>query len=112
MREIAGYTLLFTGAFFIVVSAIGLVRLPDVFTRMQAATKSTTLGAVCSIIGVGVLEPSWLVKTIVIALFILLTAPISGSALIRASYRSGSQLSSGTVVNKLSESEESEEVKK
>lgn len=106
MREIIGYILLYVGAFFFLVSSIGLIRLPDIYTRMQAATKSTTLGAVCSVMGIGVLEPTWLIKTIIIAVFILLTAPISGSALIRASYKAKSPMSSKTVVDKFPKNEE------
>jgi multicomponent Na+:H+ antiporter subunit G len=103
MRLISGYVLLYLGAFFLLVSSIGLLRLPDVFTRMQAATKSTTLGVFFSVLGVGVLNPSWLVKCIVVAFFILLTAPISGSALLRASYKAGSPKSPLTVVDKTDE---------
>jgi len=105
MREIIGYILLYVGAFFFLVSAIGLIRLPDLYTRMQAATKSTTLGAVCSILSIGILEPTWIVKAIVIAIFIFLTAPISGSALIRASYKAKSPLTSKTVVDKFPKDE-------
>lgn len=106
MREIIGYILLYIGAFFFFVSSLGLIRLPDIYTRMQAATKSTTLGAVCSAIGIGILEPAWLIKTIVIALFILLTAPISGSALIRSSYKAKSPMSSKTIIDKFPKDEE------
>ncbi len=108
MRIISGYVLLYLGAFFLLVSSIGLVRLPDVYTRMQAATKSTTLGVFFSVIGVGVLNPSWLVKCIVVAFFILLTAPISGSALLRASYKAHSPISSQTTIDKTKEFSENE----
>ncbi|MGB9694523.1 MAG: monovalent cation/H(+) antiporter subunit G [Caldisericaceae bacterium] len=100
MRLISGYVLLYLGAFFLLVSSIGLLRLPDVYTRMQAATKSTTLGVFFSVLGVGVLNPSWLLKCLVTAFFILLTAPISGSALLKASYKAKSPISPLTVVDK------------
>jgi len=102
---IIGYVLMFIGAFFFFVSAIGLIRLPDLYTRMQAATKSTTLGAISSIIGIGLMKEEILIKSIILAVFILLTAPISGSALIRASYKAKSPLTEKMVVDKLKEKE-------
>ncbi|MGB9666442.1 MAG: monovalent cation/H(+) antiporter subunit G [Candidatus Cryosericum sp.] len=103
MQLVAGYLLLYLGAFFLLVSSIGLLRLPDVYTRMQAATKSTTLGVFFSVVGVGVLHPAWLLECLAVAFFILLTAPISGSALLRASYKAGSPMTSATVVDKTPE---------
>jgi len=89
MRVFFGYFLLYFGAAFLLLGAFGLIRLPDLYTRMQASTKSTTLGAFASVLGIGVLEPHWFVKCLVVALFILLTAPVSSSALMRAGYKSG-----------------------
>lgn len=105
INVIMGYILMFIGAFFFLVSAIGLVRLPDLYTRMQAATKATTLGAISSILGIGLMKEEILVKSIILAVFILLTAPISGSALIRASYKAKSPLTNKTVVDRLKEKE-------
>lgn len=102
---IIGYVLMFIGAFFFLISAVGLLRLPDLYTRMQAATKSTTLGAISSIIGIGLMKEDMLIKSIILAVFILLTAPISGSALIRAGYKAKSPLTEKTVVDKFKEKE-------
>ncbi|BAL80532.1 monovalent cation/H(+) antiporter subunit G [Caldisericum exile] len=102
---IIGYILMFIGAFFFLLSAIGLLRLPDLYTRMQAATKSTTLGAISSIIGIGLMREDILIKSIILATFILLTAPISGSALIRAGYKAKSPMTDKTVVDKFKEKE-------
>jgi len=100
MSLILGYVFLYLGAFFLLVSSIGLIRFPDVYTRMQAATKSTTLGVFFSVLGVGILNPEWLIKCLVVAFFILLTAPISGSALLRASYKAHSPISPLTTIDK------------
>ncbi|MEF3245069.1 MAG: monovalent cation/H(+) antiporter subunit G [Caldisericaceae bacterium] len=102
---VIGYILMFVGVFFFLVSAIGLLRLPDLYTRMQAATKSTTLGAISSIIGIGLMREDILIKSIILAVFILITAPISGSALIRAAYKAKSPLTNKTVVDKFREKE-------
>ena len=78
---------LVAGAFFVLVGAIGLVRLPDTFMRFHAPTKATTLG-----VG-GVLAASLLyfagsgrlvVHEVLVALFLFLTAPLSGLMLARA----------------------------
>ncbi len=114
MRVFFGYFLLYFGAAFLFLGAFGLIRLPDLYTRMQASTKSTTLGAFSSVLGVGVLYPHWFVKCLVVALFILLTAPVSSSALMRAGYKTGVPLDKRTVVNKADEffgKEEKEETK-
>ncbi|MFU2158130.1 MAG: monovalent cation/H(+) antiporter subunit G [Caldisericum sp.] len=105
INVIIGYTLMFIGAFFFLLSAIGLLRLPDLYTRMQAATKATTLGAISSIIGIGLMKEDILIKSIILATFIILTAPISGSALIRAGYKAKSPMTDKTVVDKFKEKE-------
>ncbi|NJE06210.1 Na+/H+ antiporter subunit G [Thermococcus sp. M36] len=105
-----GEVLVLLGTFFYILSALGLIRMPDVYNRMQTATKSATLGSLGVIIGVGIWalgtdfgSAAWLTKTIVIAVFLLLTNPISAHALIRAAYKSGIPLWEGSVVDKYRE---------
>ncbi len=88
------------GVIFLFLGSLGIFRLPDVYNRLQAGTKCTTLGAFSTIIGVGIMEPSWFWKCLIIAVFILLTNPISSHALGRASCKSGVSLCKKTVVNK------------
>jgi len=85
----AGYAVTSFGVLFLFLGALGVVRMPDVYSRMQAGTKATTLGAVGTIIGVGMINPEWFWKTLIIAMFILISNPISSHALARGSYRSG-----------------------
>ncbi len=85
----AGYAVATFGVLFLLLGALGLVRMPDVYSRMQAGTKATTLGAVGTIMGVGMINPEWFFKTLIISLFILLSNPISSHALARGSYRTG-----------------------
>ncbi len=99
MRLILGYFLLYFGAIFLFLGAFGLIRLPDLYTRMQASTKSTTLGAFASVLGVGVIHPDWFVKCLVVALFILLTAPVGSSALMRAAYKTGVPMTDSTTID-------------
>ena len=88
------------GTVFLFLGSLGVLRLPDVYNRLQAGTKCTTLGAFLTIIGVGLMEPSWFPKCLLIALFILLTNPISSHALGRAGRKSRVPLWEGSVVDK------------
>ncbi len=77
------------GAIFLFLGALGIVRLPDIYTRLQAGTKASTLGAMSLIFGVGLLQPQWLVKAFIIIVFIGLSNPLSSHALSRGSFRHG-----------------------
>ncbi|WP_324736038.1 monovalent cation/H(+) antiporter subunit G [Thermococcus sp. SY098] len=109
IAEIVGEFLVLFGTVFYFLSSLGLIRMPDVYNRMQTATKSATLGSLGVIIGVGIWaigyvgSYAWLPKTLVIAVFLLLTNPISAHALIRAAYKSGIPLWEGSVVDKYGE---------
>lgn len=109
-----GEFLVLFGTVFYVLSTLGLIRMPDVYNRMQTATKSATLGSLGVIVGVGIWaidhvgSYAWLPKTLIIAIFLLLTNPISAHALIRAAYRSGIPLWEGSVVDRYKEALEAE----
>lgn len=75
---------LLIGAGFCLLGALGLLRMPDVYNRIQAGTKAVTLGALAFLIGVALLMPAWWPKLAVIAGFILLTNPIGSSTIARA----------------------------
>jgi len=106
--EIFGYIFIGIGSFFLLLASIGLLRMPDVYNRMQTATKATTLGALSVLFGIGLLDLNWMPKSLVIALFILLTAPVGASALARASYKAGIALWKGSVIDKYKEEKEEE----
>jgi len=107
--HLAGTIITGIGIIFLFLGSLGIFRLPDVYNRLQAGTKCTTLGAFLTIIGVGITQPGWLPKTLVIALFILITNPISNHALGRASRKSGVALCDRSVVDKADEFEEYKE---
>ncbi|MCD6221800.1 Na+/H+ antiporter subunit G [bacterium] len=91
------------GVIFLFLGSLGIWRLPDVYNRLQAGTKCTTLGSFFTIVGVGIMEPEWFWKTLIISIFILLTNPISNHALGRASRKIGVKLYDGSVVDKSKE---------
>ena len=84
-----GDLMLLLGALFIFLGAVGLVRMPDVYTRIQAGTKGVTLGSLALLLGILLHQPDWWPKLLLIALFILFTSPIGGSTLVRAAYKTG-----------------------
>ncbi len=85
----AGDILILVGALFMFLGALGLLRMPDVYNRIQAGTKAVTLGSLAILLGVAFLEPAWSLKLLIIALFILLTSPVGSSTIARAAYLSG-----------------------
>jgi len=90
MLDIFGFIFIFLGALLLIISALGLLRMPDTITRMHAGTKASTLGSIMVIIGAIFFEPQLWFKLTLLALFILLTNPLSSSILARSSYlRSG-----------------------
>jgi len=99
VNEIIWAVFVVIGLAFQVLGALGLVRLPDVYNRLQAATKSITLGAMSISLGVGIFDLALLPKAILVAVFLLLTNPISSHAIARAAYRDGVPLWKGSVVD-------------
>ena len=78
--------LLFLGVLFILVGSIGLLRMPDVFTRMHAAGITDTIGATAIILGL-MLVAGWtivLIKLLIVLLFLMLLNPTACHALARA----------------------------
>ncbi len=88
MRLIADLFLLL-GAAFSLLGALGLLRMPDVYNRIQAGTKAVTLGSLAFLLGVGLLYPAWWTTLLCIAGFILFTNPVSSSTIARALYLAG-----------------------
>ncbi|MFO7815349.1 MAG: monovalent cation/H(+) antiporter subunit G [Halanaerobiales bacterium] len=89
LLSVLGYILIIIGSVFLLLGSLGIVRMPDLYNRIQAGTKATTLGALSAIIGVGLINPAWFFKTLVIAIFIVLTNPIGSHSIARSSYKSG-----------------------
>lgn len=103
MLDLLGAVLLVGGALFLLLGGLGLVRMPDVFTRIQAGTKATTLGTMLTLSGMACLQPDWALKLLLIGLFILLTNPLSSQVMARSAHRTGSRQTAKTVVDRLAE---------
>jgi len=102
-----GWVLVVIGGLFDLFGCIGLVRLPDVYNRLQAATKCVTLGTCAILIGTAFISGQGAVisKTVLCSVFILLTSPVAAHALARAAHRSGIELCDQSVVDKYKEAE-------
>lgn len=107
--DVFGTTITGIGIVFLFLGNLGVLRLPDVYNRIQAGTKCTTLGAFLTIIGVGILQPGWIWKALFISIFVLVTNPISSHAIARASRRSGVELCDQSVVDKTEDFKKYEE---
>jgi multicomponent Na+:H+ antiporter subunit G len=96
-------TLMLIGSALMLIAAIGVVRMPDLFTRMQATTKAATLGAGLVMLGTAVHFATFSVTTRAVAAiaFVLLTAPIAAHLLGRAAYFLGVPLWEGSVRDEL-----------
>ena len=83
MLEIVGAFLLIAGAVFMLVGSLGIIRLPDFYSRTHAATNVDTLGIFLFVIGLAVKEGASLisVKLAVVAVFVLLVNPVGTHAL-------------------------------
>lgn len=79
------------GTLFLLVSALGILRLPDVFSRMHAAGVASTLGVSCLLLGTGVhfLEDSQMLRMIALIILFFVTQPIATTTMARAAYRTG-----------------------
>lgn len=101
--EILGALIVLAGSVFLLLASIGLLRMPDFYTRIQAGTKASTLGTILIFVGIGFLMPGWLGKIMVLIIFILITNPISSHVLARAAHYIKIPLAKVSVTDKLEE---------
>ena len=101
MTDIVTAIVWLAGSAFALLAAVGLLRMPDVFTRMQASTKASTLGLGCLLIGTAVQMGDFasFIRAASIGAFVLLTTPVAGHVIARASYLAEVPLWKGTVLD-------------
>ena len=105
MTETLGITVIVIGVLFDIFGCIGLLRLPDVYNRLQSATKCVTVGTCFilagSLILLGTVQGA--VKGVICIAFILISSPTAAHALARAAYWSGIEPWQGSVVDRYGE---------
>jgi multicomponent Na+:H+ antiporter subunit G len=95
--------LIVTGAAFCMIAALGILRLPDLYTRMQASAKSSTMGVSCLIIAATLRMDSLgaATRALLVVAFLFLTVPVAAHMIARAAYASGVPLWSGSILDEL-----------
>ena len=108
IREIIGMIFILLGIMFDFFGVLGLVRLPDVYNRLQAATKCVTFGSAGILFGVFIIQGfnNFGFKVLLGILFIFLTSPVSAHAISRAAHRSKIPLAKESVVDQYQEDNE------
>jgi len=101
--ELAGAIITLIGAVVLLIASVGLVRMPDVYNRLQVGTKASTLGTILTLTGILLLIPGWAGKLILLIFFIMMTNPVSSHVLARAAHHIGIPLTKSTVVDLLNE---------
>lgn len=101
MAEIVTAVLLVAGGLFAAIAGLGLVRMPDVYVRMHAATKAGTLGAGLVLAAVAAHFAEWgvAVRAAAAIAFLVVTAPVAAHMIGRAAYRTGVPLWEGSVID-------------
>ncbi|MBU2568120.1 MAG: monovalent cation/H(+) antiporter subunit G [Elusimicrobia bacterium] len=105
MNEIIGYTFIGVGLAFDLLGCLGLVRLPDLYNRLQASTKCVTFGTCGIMAGIFIMNGFTAVgiKALLCAVFLLLTAPVSAHAIARGAHLAGFKLWEKSVCDKYEE---------
>ncbi|HOL72444.1 MAG TPA: monovalent cation/H(+) antiporter subunit G [Bryobacteraceae bacterium] len=99
---IAGFFLL-VGAAFMLLAALGVLRMPDLFMRMQATSKATTLGVGCLMLGVAIHfgDLGTVLRACAIVALFFVTAPIAAHVIARAAYFLGAVMWNQTIIDEL-----------
>lgn len=105
MASVLAGILLVVGALFALVGAIGVLRFPDLYTRMHAASKAGTLGSGILLLALAVAAQQYDVGSRAVAgiVFLLLTAPVSAHLLARAAVSAGVRPCPGTALDDVSD---------
>ncbi|MCM8782644.1 MAG: monovalent cation/H(+) antiporter subunit G [Candidatus Omnitrophica bacterium] len=108
MNELFGYIFIVIGIAFDFFGCLGLLRLPDVYNRLQASTKCVTLGTSSMLFGLFLFKgfSASGMKALLCIIFLLLTAPVSAHALARGAHKSGVRLWEKSVCDKYLEDKE------
>ena len=103
MSEKFSAVLLVVGSLFMLLAALGILRLPDLFMRLQAATKASTLGVGCMLLSAALHFHDLAITTraVLIIAFFCLTAPVGAHMIARAAYAIGVPLWLGTITDEL-----------
>jgi multicomponent Na+:H+ antiporter subunit G len=89
LLSILGLVALWAGVIFCALGVVGLLRLPDVYCRLHASGKISTLGLCGLLVGAALLMPSTALKALALGIFVIIASPVSSHAIAMAAYRLG-----------------------
>lgn len=89
LLNIVGLILLWIGVIFSALGVLGLIRLPDVYCRLHASGKVSTMGLCGLLLGASVLMPAIAPKAVALAIFMIISSPVATHAIAMAAYRMG-----------------------
>jgi multicomponent Na+:H+ antiporter subunit G len=89
LLDVLGLVALWVGIFFCVVGVVGLVRMPDLYCRLHASGKVSTVGLLGLLLGAALIMPAGALKLLALAIFAVLTLPVGTHAIAAAAYRHG-----------------------
>lgn len=103
MHVWVAYILICIGSVFVFIAAVGILKMPDIFMRMHAATKAGTLGCGLILFGAAVYfhNTQVSIEAFLTILFIYITAPIASHLIARAAYAQNVELSPSTTTDEL-----------
>jgi multicomponent Na+:H+ antiporter subunit G len=102
VKDVVIAVLCATGLFFAVSGAVGILRMPDVYTRIQCSSKSITMGALPLLVALAVAEgpiTAFGGRALLVALMLIVFNPAAGHALARAAYKTGVPMWSEAVLD-------------
>jgi len=105
ISEVVVIILLSIGVLFCLLAALGIVLMSDLYIRMQAASKSVTLGAISIVLAAAVHfgEADITARCLLVCVFFFVTIPTASHLIARAAYRSREPLAPETVIDELAE---------
>lgn len=113
--EFIAALLILIGSIISVISAFGIIRFPDVYSRAHAATKSSTLAVLLTLVGAFLFfwmtDGTISVRLILGIVFVFITSPTAGHLIIRAAYKSNVKMTETTTVDELKEFYDEQEKK-
>lgn len=103
IKDILTGGFLVIGCAFMLIAAIGILRMPDLFSRLQASAKAATLGAGCMLLAVAIhfSDVAITARAALIIIFIFLTAPVASHLIARAGYFVDVPLWEGALIDEL-----------
>ena len=105
MQDILSMALMIIGSTLMLLASLGILRFPDLYMRISAATKASTLGAGCCLMSLAVHfnELSIISRSLATIAFVAITSPVAAHLISRSAYLSGTPLWKDSIIDELKE---------